>query len=345
MFRIVSGHWFCFFCLLFLGYSCESEDKDKIIQAQNLLTNGNCQLAIDILKSVKGVKTSRWYQTRASAQACFSKFTEVSFFNDSIRNIVTDTSKLGEFGRSLSSLELSSAMQSADDKDFISLYEAVDIIKEAGDPATLDFKGREKVWTEKENTRMSLQAGYMNVTSLGMYMNYHGDADKDGYKGGGNGNSCYLDYYHLHRAPYDVIASAIVTFLGSNTNSCVPGSSSGSEDLIGGLTGDKLKHACEGVVSINTLLDTISYVILPEDSGELGGVVDILRGQLLGESGNGICVQLISLINRSTNPSSNLNERICSTTSFNECVQIGEDDPVAIELYFLSTFEYLHEGT
>ena len=74
----------------------------EIVRAQNLLSDEECQEALDILNKIDGVKGSRWYQTQASAQACFSSFREISFFASGIQNIVADTSSPESLGGSLS---------------------------------------------------------------------------------------------------------------------------------------------------------------------------------------------------------------------------------------------------
>ena len=302
----------------------------EIIRAQNELTNENCQSAIDILDAIEGEKSARWYQTKASAQACFSTFREISFFVSGIKNIAASSN---DFGRSFASFDISSDMQASDDLNYTALLDAIETLQTAGDPTTLDFTGRSAIWEEEENTNMTLQAGYAGVAALGMYMNYYGNVNEDGEKGGGTGsNNCYLDYSNT-------FALAALAGLGTNASPCT-GSGSGHPDLTptggGLLTGDTLTRACQGLVLFNSLFDFISNIPVPSDSGDLSQIDDII-GLRMTECES-------ALANLGTLLGTTVDDRICTTTSIAECENIGTAEPERIEQYFVVTFEFLHRG-
>ena len=318
-------------CSLLIAISCAKMDENRalIIRAQNELSKENCQAALDILNEVEGEKNARWYQTKASANTCFSNFREISFFSSGVKNIIANVSQPERLGQSLASFNLSADMTTADDSDYISLINAITTLRMAGNPDTHDFDGRSEIWQEDENINMTLQASYLMVAALGMYMQYFGNSNAEGMKGEGSGsNNCYLNYT-------DSLALITLGTLGSNATIPCTGSGSGHPDLSPAnagdpLSGDILVRACQGIVLLNSLLDSIAHIPVPSDSGELAVVDDVL------EDRQEYCNTFLSGLS--------LDTQICETTSQDECEQIGTMNPERIEQYFVVSFEFIHRG-
>ena len=318
--------------LLPLLFSCdESADgyMDKIIRAQEKLTDENCDEAIDILEDIDSEsRDARWHQTMASATACSGSFREISFFVSGIKEL-----NASSLGASLSSLTLSSDMTTRDDTDYTSLLTAVRALKNAGNPDSSDVNftldRHRDIWGTQRSTDMILQATYMVIAALGMYMSYYGDANSDGDKGGGSGsNNCYLNYV-------DTAALLLLGTLGSATTPCT-GGGSGHPDLTpssGGVAGETLTRACEGITLFNMLFAFLASISIPSDSGDLGSVNNTLSPLIAA------CESAIEAALGSGN------EAICRTTSQSECESIGTSDSSRIEYFFLTTFESLHTGS
>ena len=308
--------------LWLLAFSCvEVGDQDnlEIIRAHNALTEKNCQEAIDILNAADDQASNvMWHQAMAAAQACQGEFSEITFFAKDVRGI--KASQLAEVGNSLASFSTSSSMTAVDDPHFTFLRDAVNTLAMAGNASYPRYEDRGKVWNEEENNNLTLQLSYMTVTALGMYMSYYGnvDAAQNGHKGSGNsGNDCYLKYT-------DVFAAALITSTEPSITPC-QASSDGHPELVSLATAAQKTRACEGVVLLNTLLDSLEPIPLPDDSGEFGNIDNTLNNVV-----------------ETCRSKSNLDEKdkpICTTTLQSECEAV---DARLIQLYFAIFFENIH---
>ena len=301
------------------------KDREKIVQAQNELTHQNCQNAITILNTIDDRKSSsRWYQTMASAQSCLSPFSEISFFSNNIDKI--NVTPISNLGKSVASFDISGDMKSTDDLNYTSLRDAVMILSHAGGPVSPNYESRNKIWSEEDNNNMSLQAIYLTLAALGMYMNYYGNGGKtDGGKGGGSAsNTCYLDYT-VDLSTHPVVYAA----LHLSTTPCTA-EGEGHSDLPSGAA-TTLTRACEGISLVNTLFDSLRALpSVPQDSGELRSIDDEL--------------ELIINTCKTTLEAIPIDSKICSSTSIKECEAIGRDHPERIEQYFALVFENIHGG-
>ena len=265
-----------------LLFSCRSVTRDLVFRAHELLSSDECERALNILDDVdEEERTARWYQTRASAQACRSSFREPDFFDSGIREIVAETfsagdlSGLGSLGRSLAGFEISPkgfvsdstvSPATVDDSEYSALMESISTLLNAGNPETPNFEGREEVFGEgsKANINIALQATYVTIATLGMFMNYFGNAaDEDddsvspavaaGSKGEGEGsNVCYVAY----NDPF--VTQILVGWSGQscvNLGPCVT-TDLGHPDL-DLTTPAGLERACEGVIHFNGLINLV----------------------------------------------------------------------------------------
>lgn len=257
------GYLLVFFVLLTLAACDDSqseEDDNEITQALIELSDGNCQSALNILDAMTNMETNaRWHQTKASAQACFTDFNEITFF--SVDADLIDTTSLTTLGRSFPILSTSDDMTTATDVQFTSLYDAVTTLISAGSPTTNNFAGRGEVFNTFDNTNITLQALYFSIGNVGQYMRYYGNADATGTKGaGGGGNGCYMDYT-------DGTAAAII--IAQTTGSC-----GGAGDAHPDMTDTR---ACNGIVLINTIFNALQNIDVPSDSGSTSDIDDTIN--------------------------------------------------------------------
>ncbi|MCY4644958.1 MAG: hypothetical protein OXB88_10100 [Bacteriovoracales bacterium] len=313
--------------LVFLFVASCSEgigDRGKIISAQEELTGGNCENAVRILEGIAdGSREARWYQTMASAEACSGSFQEPNFFTSGIKDL-----NVANLGRFLPAISSSSNMTAQDDVDYTSLLQAIRTLKNAGHTDSSDagftLDRHSEIWGAQKSVDMILQATYMTVAALGMYMRYYGNGDATGAKGGGSGsNTCYLDYT-------DTVSLAGLAVTPSVASPCV-GGGSGHSDLtpdFGTLSGETLRRACEGVTLFNMLFAFTAFVVTPDDSGELSRVDETLQVRI------DACKALVGTTA----------EAICSTLSQDQCESIGQNNATDLERYFASTFEPFHRG-
>ena len=314
--------------LWLLAFSCaEVGDQDnlEIIRAHNALTEKNCQEAIDILNAADDQANNvMWHQAMAAAQACRGGFSEITFFAKDVRGI--KAAQALDVGSSLASFSTSSSMMAVDDPHFTFLRDAVKTLAMAGDTSYPRYEDRGKVWSKEENNNLTLQLSYMTVTALGMFMSYYGNVDpaQNGHKGSGNsGNDCYLKYT-------DTFAVALVTAAENGVQGVVSitpcrASSEGHPELVSLATAAQKTRACEGVVLLNTLLDSLEPIPLPDDSGEFGNIDNTLSNVVEK------C--------RSNSNFSDDDKLICTTTLQSECEAI---EARWIQLYFAIFFESIH---
>lgn len=264
-------------------YGCSDvidEDEATITSALIALTDGNCSEAISILESMSDVTTNaRWHQTYASAQACFTSFTEITFFDSDVDLI--DSTSLTTLGRSLPQFSTSDDMTTATDTDYVQLYGGVTTLISAGGVSTNTFASRAAVFDDDDNQNITLQALYFSIANLGQYFRFFGNADATGTKGsGGSGNGCYMDYT-------DGAAAAAIG--GASTGSCA-GAGDAHPDMTDAL-------ACNGVVLLNTVFNTLQNIDIPDDSGDLSEVDDTISALITACQGalggsNAICTMV-----------------------------------------------------
>ncbi len=297
---------FLIFSLAFISCSeVQDEDDEAIRSALIALSEGECQEAITILDGMSNTETNaRWYQTRASAQACFTSFNEITFFASDVDLI--DTTNLTTLGRSFPLFSTSDDMTVAGDSEFVNLHQAVNILISAGNVEEFSYASRATVFTSNENANISMQALYFSAGNLGHYMRFFGNANPTtGAKGGGaGGNGCYMDYT-------DGVAAVIIG--GALTGSCL-----GAGDAHPDMTDAR---ACNGIVLINTIFNTLQNIDIPDDSGSLSSVDDTIN-------------TLITTCQGTLVPN-----RICTVVNQDLCEAEGN---ALIQRYFALIMEQLH---
>ncbi len=298
-----------FFLLFFISCADISEEqKEDILTAQLFLTDGQCQDALNILDAMTDITTNaRWYQTYASAQACFTSFNEITFFGTDIDTL--DTTDDETSFRSMALFSTSDDMTSATDIDYANLYAAVNTLISAGGVTIYDWADRQEVFSSSDNTNISMQALYMVLAALGEYFFHFGNANTTtGAKGGGGaGNNCYMNY----------TAVAALAAVGGGTSGTCVGGGSGHADMTTAL-------ACNGIVLMNTMINIIPAISssLPTDTGSLSDLDDNFAAFVTA-----------------CNTALGVNNAVCTIVNQADCEALNTD---YIETYMAALFENGH---
>lgn len=182
------------FIILFLS-ACAQNPQEKLAEAIDRalthLSAGECDAAIDVLEDSDSDGNDAIYlQVLASAHACKADFNEVSFIDNDLTDI--DTTSAATILRDVSVMSLSS--QSAPDSaEYVSIRTGLNTILNS------TSAGGQVSRTAKFGTRkagdLGVQALILNVVNMGKFLNYYGNVDTNGVKGGGSSsNSCFLNY-------------------------------------------------------------------------------------------------------------------------------------------------------
>jgi hypothetical protein len=269
---------FLFLTLIGLTTSCaelsESEQIDDVVfSANNMLSYGKCQDAIDLLEGI-GRKNDHasYLMTLSSAYACRSGFDEPTFYADNLPNLGTTvgTTFWGSFTQFASSI-----MIGPNDDSFADLQEAIDILLYAGGINNPSHANRSDKFNDTDANDMNMQLLYMILTHMGKYSFYYGNANPtNGTKGNGslangnannNDNECFIIYRQ------DDIDTTVQAYGGACTND-TGGGENGHPQLdptaVGATT--FVQRACQGLVLFNNFLDVLTNVTLSSSLGDLG---------------------------------------------------------------------------
>ena len=254
------------FLLISCGSKPEEETRRAIDKAQVFLSTNKCQDAINVLEE-SGLETTDflYIQVYASAYACRSGFSELTFFTSDIN--VLQTSSATELFTTVSLLSTSPETM-ADSASYTDLLKGINIIlNSTGTPSQISRNG---TYGERKAGDMGTQALYMLIAQLGKYLNHYGNVDTTGKKGGG-ASQCFLAYS-------DATASALADALPA-TNACQPPQVGNPDLSLAAPELDKTKRRmCEGLMIITNLADILRNIALPTNDsfGDLADVKDLV---------------------------------------------------------------------
>ena len=258
-----------FLFILIVGCAKNSveEEASAIDQALTLLSDEECDEAIDILEDI-GRRTDNavYLQVLASAYACRASFNEVEFLATDIEAIDTDAA---DFMKSLSILSLpyESAANSAQFQD---LNEALDILLNV-DASQPSQTAREAKYGPRKAGDMGIQALFLSIVQLGKFLNFYGNVNATGAKGLGGANTdeqgadqseCFLQYT-------DATAIAYIDALPA-TNACdnFSGGDDGHPNMsfaVANLEATKTKM-CQGLMLLTNIIDILSNITIPQNT-------------------------------------------------------------------------------
>ena len=246
---------YLFFFIIFLSISCaknpEEQASEAIDRALTHLSSGECDEAIEVLEEADDQDDNPIYlQVLASAYACKADYEEIAVISDDLSGL--DTSTPASIMSSLTTMT-HSPETAADSADYVNLKRAINILlnSTSGSPG---HEARVSKFGQRKAGDMSVQALLLNVVNLGKFLNYYGNVNASGVKGGGsNTNACFLNYT-------DARAQGIAT--GPTAGAC-NAINDGHPDLDQS-TDDGKRRLCEGLMLITNTLDIL-------DNLDLGG--------------------------------------------------------------------------
>ena len=250
------------FILLFflLLSSCGKDDEQKyedaVITANNLLSIGNCQEAIDVLEAVGRDSTRVLYtKTLASAYACRAGYSTTNLFSNDLASIDA-TNLLGSFTK----FTTSSEMDAFDSLDFLDLQVAIDLLLYVGglsiENNPTSAKRIQRIGTSKA-ADVNAFLMYLLMAQLGKYNYYYGSPDVNGTKAAGDAaQECLANY--TDDPDGKGVANAFLTASGASCSSTALTDGHPSLGAEGSLN---VSRMCQGVILFNNFFDVFPAVI------------------------------------------------------------------------------------
>jgi hypothetical protein len=256
--------------ILFMLASCAKnsaeEEFSAIDQALTLLSQDECDKAIDIMEDIGRRRNNPVYlQVLASAYACRASFNEIAFLADDLQAVDTDAAN---FMKSLSILSLSYE-STANSAQFQDLNEALDILLNV-DGNQPSQAAREAKYGPRKAGDMGIQALFLSIVQLGKFLNFYGNVNSVGAKGLGGANTdeqgadqseCFLPYT-------DATAIAYINALPA-TNACddFSGGDNGHPEMsfaAANLETTKTRM-CQGLMLVTNIIDILSNITIPQN--------------------------------------------------------------------------------
>lgn len=251
---------------LILFASCAKKPSDEVDEAIDIaltyLSSNKCAAAIDVLEDAgRDVENPIYLQVLASAYACRAGFNEIVFLSTEMTKI--DSSAAGLM-KSLTTFTLSADTE-ADSASYVDLREALDILLYV-DTAQPSQLAREAIFGPRKAGDMGMQALFLSFTQLGKFLDFYGNVNALGVKGGGAANvdeqgatpsTCFIEYTE---------AQAILFLGGGGGGVCNNmASDDGHPDL--SLAAPDLettkRRMCEGLMLVTNIIDILSNISLP----------------------------------------------------------------------------------
>lgn len=318
--------WF-FIPIFFLG--CGSKDEDQLRQVKQdalyYLDNDDCPKALTELKKITQPQGDIEYiKIFASAQACQSQYSTLTFFTDDVEKISATPE---EILNSLTTISTSELETDDYEEKFENLQDSIHYVLTLGNSIENSHDKRVEIIGTQETQEIESLALYMVLVQLGRFFHYYGNTDIDGIKGNGSGsNLCLTDY----TTP---IAIQGVNLLLNDTPNVIGGSceaiDSGHPELENGAT-DRRKKLCHGVITFNNFIDlTVNLLFSGDYSDQLNNLRNVILNSFLTTACGG-------------SPTDSA-QFVCVVKDQESC----EDDSLLtlehIEAYYVSVFETLFD--
>jgi hypothetical protein len=284
---------FLLLLLLLLVSGCsqttEEEVAEAVLSANIYLSSRKCDKAISVLEEVgRQTGNASYLKTLASAYACAGGFNELTFFGSDLALIGTPT----PFGGP--STFSTRTMTAADDSQYESLQEAINILLYAGGIATTKNPSgdlRATYFNDQDAKDINVQLMYMILAQYGRFLYYYGNTSSVGAKGEGaqGTNTCFFDYDNA--LTYNAGANTMGDYLDgleAGGNKC-GSAGSGHSDFNPAAT--KVARLCQGVVLFNNFLDVLPHFI---DAFTGSGVDDFSALSTIQTAVNGYSTVLVA---------------------------------------------------
>lgn len=252
--------------------------EEAIDIAQSLLSQGECQKAIDLLEDVgRDLKNPIYLQVLASGYACRAGFDEITFFSQDIP--VLDITAAG-FLNSLTQFS-TSAETEADSETYKDLRIAINIlleIKEGEAPSQAD---RNTTFGKRRAGDMGSQYLFLALAQLGKFLHFYGNVNAAGNKGlgaagvdeqGATASTCFVDYEAATDAAAYVDLGTSPGGICDDTTVDI-----GHPDLsfaVASIDTSK-RRMCEGLMLFTNIVDVLKNIDLSSNTS-LGNITQLM---------------------------------------------------------------------
>jgi hypothetical protein len=280
--------FFLFF--IFICTSCaktKSEKTDEAIDiALTYLSDSQCSKAIKVLEAAGRTTANPIYlQVLASAYACRAGYSEIDFLATEIDKL--DSTTAG-FMKSLTTFIWADDSE-ADSDAYVDFQEAIDLLLYVDDQQPSQVRREAKFGTRKSGD-MAVQALFLSIAQLGKFLDFYGNVDALGTKGGGATNTdeqgatastCFITYTDV---------SAVAYLASSAGGACIsPGSFVGHPNL--SLAGASLAttkiRMCQGLMLVTNMIDILDHTTFPtgapfDDLASVATTIDAFKTAVTG---------------------------------------------------------------
>ncbi|MBC7713561.1 MAG: hypothetical protein H7177_09485 [Rhizobacter sp.] len=252
---------FMIFTISACGKSKSQEVKDAVLSANILLSDKQCQQAIDLLEGIgRQTRDANYLKVLSSAYACRAGYSTVTFFGTDISKTATPSPLGGLSTFTTSQVAVTNPL--VNDSNYKDLLEAINILLYAGGISSSTeptAQERAKYFSGGQAGDINSELAFMMMVQLGKFMKVYANANIGGVKGGGGaGNNCFTDYSTTPAA----VQTYVTTVLPGACNSV----SSSHAQLALGLSTRRVR-LCQGVVLMNSILDVLPSVLASAGGG------------------------------------------------------------------------------
>ena len=260
------------------GGSEEQQIQKVILDAHIAIDAGECQDAITALEDYgREMEHGAYVRALASSYACAAGYSTLALFEDmQYFGIPSVIGGLTRFSNS------SVTVNPDIDDSYQYLQKAIDVLLFSGGisgSAEPSADSRAEVFSLRESQDINSLLFYLILEQLGKYSSYYGnvgidtaaDPDVPGVKGKGiAGNKCYLDYDGAGISfEYDIDGDDVLetitlsNYLAAGLLGDCDAGGKGHADMgiHTAVTEVQVKRICQGVILMNTFLDTLDGVI------------------------------------------------------------------------------------
>lgn len=302
------------------GKDSDQEYEDAITTANNYLSVGDCQSAIDVLEELNHDSNRILYtKTLASAYACRAGYSTPSLFGSDLAKI-NPLNLLGSF----TTFTSSSNMNAIDTLPYLDLQVAIDLLLYTGGLSSSNNPTSAKRILRigaSEAADVNAFLMYLLMAQMGKYFYYYGNPDSTGKK-----TACIANYTNDGGGAAEIYLATGLTATCDDTNY----TTSGHVDL-GGNGSLNVQRMCQGAVLLNNFLDVFPSVIASAsgtDFNQLAGVDTAISSAL---------AKLI------TTDSQTLAAPAVSATSQSVCEAAYASNNLGLQYYFIYIVELLFQ--
>lgn len=258
--------------LIFLLLSCAKAPGEKVAEAidvaQSFLSKGDCEGAYKVLTEVGHQSSDANYlQVLASVYGCRASYSDLIII-DALENAGIDTTAAGLM-KSLAVLSSSKVEKRADSTSYVAMRNGLNILLNDDGITQPSQSERNAKFGSRKAGDLGMQVLLMSIAQMGKFLNFYGNVNTTGVKGGGAANTdeqtspvstCFLSYTGN--------ASTFID-LGTNLGGACRSTARVSHPNLSTAAADlpvTKRRLCEGLTLLTNIIDVISNIPLSSNS-------------------------------------------------------------------------------